>query len=61
MITLNDCKRAGQHSLKGVSTDVKPVDYSANSLFFQLNGGIFYYLKKGDDPSNATNWRKVGT
>lgn len=53
MITLNDCKQAGQHSFKGMLTDVKPVDCSANSLFFQLNGGIFYYF-------NGQNWVRVG-
>lgn len=38
---------------KGLSTDEKPTDCAANSLFFELDTGDFYYFT-GD------TWMKVG-
>lgn len=54
MITLNDCKQAGQHSFKGLLTDTKPVNVAPNSIFLQLNGGFFYYF-------DGANWKRVGS
>lgn len=38
----------------GLSTDAKPTEYiSANSLFLELDTGVFYYF-------DGTEWKKVG-
>ena len=53
MITINDCKQANERSFKGLATDTKPVNVALNSIFFQLDGGIYWYF-------NGSNWVRVG-
>ena len=54
MITINDCKQANERSFQGLATDTKPVNVAPNSIFLQLNGGIFYYF-------DGANWERVGS
>lgn len=47
MITINDCKQAGEYEYKGLSTDTKPTQCAENSLFLELDTGDFYYFVEG--------------
>lgn len=49
MITLN----GSGADLKGVSTDDKPTDAAVNTLFLELDTGIFYYF-------TGETWSEVG-
>lgn len=49
MITLN----GSGADLKGVSTDDKPTDVAVNTLFLELDTGIFYYF-------TGETWSEVG-
>lgn len=54
MISVNTNRQAGEHDLKGLSTDTKPTEnVGVNSLFLELDTGDFYYF-------NGTTWLKVG-
>ena len=44
MVTLEDCQQEGSHEYKGLSTDTKPTNCAANSLFLELDTGYFYYF-----------------
>ena len=52
MITLEDCKQAGEYNYKGLSTDTKPTNCYVNSLFLELDTGIFYFF-------NGTEWKDI--
>ena len=52
MITLEDCKQAKEYNYKGLSTDEKPLDCDVNSLFLELDTGIFYFF-------NGTEWKDI--
>ena len=52
IITINDCKQAKEYDFKGLSTDEKPANCAVNSLFLELDTGIFYYFDGV--------WKKVG-
>lgn len=52
MITLEDCKQAGSYEYKGLSTDTKPLNCAVNSLFLELDTGIFYFF-------NGTEWKNI--
>ena len=52
MITLEDCKQAKEYNYKGLSTDEKPLDCNVNSLFLELDTGIFYFF-------NGTEWKDI--
>ena len=52
MITLEDCKQAKEYNYKGLSTDEKPLDCYVNSLFLELDTGIFYFF-------NGTEWKDI--
>ena len=52
MITLEDCKQAGEYNYKGLSTDIKPTNCYVNSLFLELDTGIFYFF-------NGTEWKDI--
>lgn len=60
MITINDCRQANQHKFKGLFLDTRPVNCAVNSLFFQLNGAIFYFFDKSEELTGTSNWRRVG-
>ena len=54
MVTINTNKQAGECDYKGLSTDTKPTELvGANSLFFELDTGDFYYF-------TGSQWAKVG-
>jgi len=53
MVTVNDRKEGTEQEYKGLSTDTKPTNCSANSLFFELDTGDFYYY-------TGEHWAKVG-
>lgn len=53
MITYNDNRQAFEYEYKGLSTDTKPTACSANSLFFELDTGDFYYF-------DGSDWNLVG-
>lgn len=40
-------------NLKGLSTDVKPINVDTNTLFLELDTGDFYYF-------TGVEWAKVG-
>ena len=52
MITLEDCKQAKEYNYKGLSKDEKPLDCNVNSLFLELDTGIFYFF-------NGTEWKDI--
>lgn len=52
MITLEDCKQAKEYNYKGLSTDTKPTNCYVNSLFLELDTGIFYFF-------NGTEWKDI--
>lgn len=52
MITLEDCKQAGEYNYKGLSTDTKPTNCYVNSLFLELDTGIFYFF-------DGTEWKDI--
>ena len=52
MITLEDCKQAGEYNYKGLSTDTKPTNCAVNSLFLELDTGIFYFF-------TGTEWKDI--
>lgn len=52
MITLEDCKQAKEYNYKGLSTDEKPLDCYVNSLFLELDTGIFYFF-------NGAEWKDI--
>lgn len=52
MITLEDCKQAGEYNYKGLSTDTKPTNCYVNSLFLELDTGIFYFF-------TGTEWKDI--
>ena len=39
--------------LSGLSTDEKPTDAEVNTIFLELDTGIFYYF-------TGTTWEKIG-
>lgn len=53
IITINGCRQAGTYDFKGLSTDEKPTNCGINSLFYELDTGIFYYF-------NGV-WKKVSS
>ena len=54
MITLNDCRQGGEYDYKGWSTDTKPTEnVGVNSLYFELDTGIFYYF-------DGAEWKQIG-
>ena len=54
MITIQKYRFGGAYELKGLSTDIKPVDHiGVNSLFLELDTGLFYYF-------DGTAWNRVG-
>ena len=52
-ITSNGKKQMDDLEFKGLSTDQKPLNCGANSLFLELDTGDFYYF-------DGTTWHKVG-
>ena len=52
MVTLEDCKQAKEYNYKGLSTDTKPLDCNVNSLFLELDTGIFYFF-------TGTEWKDI--
>lgn len=53
MVTINDCRPAGEYDYKGLSTDEKPTDCKENSIFLELDTGNFYYF-------TGETWAKIG-
>ena len=53
MVTINDCRPAGEYDYKGLSTDAKPTDCKVNSIFLELDTGNFYYF-------TGETWAKIG-
>lgn len=54
MITINTPGAAYEYEYKGLSTDEKPTDCAANSLFLELDTGKFYYF-------DGEAWNELGT
>ena len=52
MITDQDCVQAETYEYKGLSTDTKPLNCAVNSLFLELDTGIFYFF-------NGTEWKNI--
>ena len=52
MITDQDCVQAETYEYKGLSTDTKPTNCAVNSLFLELDTGIFYFF-------NGTEWKNI--
>lgn len=52
-VTLNDNRVTDEHEYKGLSTDTKPTECAVNSLFLELDTGIFYYF-------TGTEWVQIG-
>ena len=52
MITDQDCVQPGTYEYKGLSTDTKPTNCAVNSLFLELDTGIFYFF-------NGTEWKNI--
>lgn len=44
---------SSSENLEGLSTDVKPINVSTNTLFLELDTGDFYYF-------DGREWHKVG-
>lgn len=44
MVTLKNCKQAGQNDYEGLSTDNKPTDCAVNSTFEEFDTGDTYYF-----------------
>lgn len=53
MITINTPGAAYEYEYKGLSTDEKPTDCAANSLFLELDTGKFYYF-------DGEAWNELG-
>lgn len=53
MITINTPGAAYEYEYKGLSTDAKPTDCAANSLFLELDTGKFYYF-------DGEAWNELG-
>ena len=52
MITDQDCVQAETYEYKGLSTDTKPTNCAVNSLFLELDTGIFYFF-------NGIEWKDI--
>lgn len=53
MVTKVKPVQAYENEYKGLSTDQKPTDCAANSLFLELDTGDCYYF-------DGSAWQKVG-
>lgn len=53
MVSINDNKQMNEYEYKGLSTDQKPTECAVNSLFLELDTGIFYYF-------TGETWAQVG-
>jgi len=52
-VTINDNRIMNEHDYKGLSTDEKPTSCAVNSLFLELDTGIFYYF-------TGEEWAQIG-
>ncbi len=56
-VTINRSENLGSnvvYEYSGLSSDTKPSDVPANTLFLELDTGDFYYF-------DGTDWAKVGS